>query len=440
MRARRIKTLTADLRKCQRNQASSLKSWEAWKVIAAINSPETRKAAAIHLANTSGSSWYRCYPLKDFPRDPPASQYEGDMGLWSALTGGVCTVEQALEWVLPKFAPYAAKIQRWIDHYENRIAYETAMLQEAGQADLLKPAPRRKLLPLLNYRAAAGSITTENLYDRGRMITYRQIEMTQAEYTAVNKDYRGTRYGIDRAHRFRSMMNMKGGHELVCVFLTDVKAHPEPKHEAPPKIERVTIYGRDMASPPVAQTETPQRDEQFEQLKASLKTGVRVISAPQLFPTPRDLAAKMVDLADVRPGDRVLEPSAGTGAIIRELEGKPIDLVAVEISHTLADNLRLKSSTKMTVICADFLDMVAVELPFDKILMNPPFENGADIKHIKHAAGMLKPGGILVAICAGGPRQREQLEPMASLWDELPPGTFKSQGTNVNTVLMTIEG
>jgi len=38
--------------------------------------------------------------------------------------------------------------------------------------------------------------------------------------------------------------------------------------------------------------------------------------------------------------------------------------------------------------------------------MNPPFENGADIKHIQHAMKMLKPGGRLVAICANGPRQQ----------------------------------
>jgi uncharacterized protein YcaQ len=75
--------------------------------------------------------------------------------------------------------------------------------------------------------------------------------------------------------------------------------------------------------------------------------------------------------------------------------------------------------------------------------MNPPFENGADIKHIQHAMHMLKPGGRLVAICANGPRQQAILKPLAEnsggWWEDLPAGTFAEQGTNVNTALLVIE-
>jgi 16S rRNA G1207 methylase RsmC len=72
--------------------------------------------------------------------------------------------------------------------------------------------------------------------------------------------------------------------------------------------------------------------------------------------------------------------------------------------------------------------------------MNPPFADGADIKHILHARTFLNPGGKLVAICANGPRQQAALQPLASSWEPLPAGTFKESGTNVNTVLLTIEG
>ena len=37
----------------------------------------------------------------------------------------------------------------------------------------------------------------------------------------------------------------------------------------------------------------------------------------QFFETPADLAARMVDLAQIAPGNRVLEPSAGFGRIVR---------------------------------------------------------------------------------------------------------------------------
>src|SRR5258707_7477628 len=72
--------------------------------------------------------------------------------------------------------------------------------------------------------------------------------------------------------------------------------------------------------------------------------------------------------------------------------------------------------------------------------MNPPFEDGSDIKHIMHALTMLKPGGKLVAICANGPRQNEKLQPMADTWEVLPSGTFKEQGTGVRTALLTVSG
>lgn len=70
--------------------------------------------------------------------------------------------------------------------------------------------------------------------------------------------------------------------------------------------------------------------------------------------------------------------------------------------------------------------------------MNPPFENGADIRHIGHARTFLKPGGRLVAICANGPRQREALMPIADEWIDLPEDAFKESGTSVRTAILVI--
>ena len=75
---------------------------------------------------------------------------------------------------------------------------------------------------------------------------------------------------------------------------------------------------------------------------------------------------------------------------------------------------------------------------FDRIVMNPPFDHGADIRHIEHARGKLKPGGRLVAICAAGPSQREKFESIAAEWIEMPAGSFKEQGTNVNAAIVVI--
>jgi protein-L-isoaspartate O-methyltransferase len=154
----------------------------------------------------------------------------------------------------------------------------------------------------------------------------------------------------------------------------------------------------------------------------------------------------MVELAEIQDGQEVLEPSAGTGRLLDALissdqtgwsSGKISRLVAVESNYNLAKRLRTTYAVA-DVREGDFLERNGDLGKFDRILMNPPFENGADIRHIQHAQTFLKPGGKLVAICANGPRQSEKLQPIAATWEELPADTFKDAGTGVRTVLLTI--
>jgi tRNA G10 N-methylase Trm11 len=164
---------------------------------------------------------------------------------------------------------------------------------------------------------------------------------------------------------------------------------------------------------------------------------VKVVSAPQLFPTPPDLARQVVELADIRPGMTVLEPSAGTGALLDVL-GTHAGVTVVEINHQLTEALRT-SYPLCEVRCADFLALGDELGTFDRIVMNPPFGHGADIDHIKRAYRKLKPGGRLVAICANGPRQQEVMGEICSAWIELPAGSFKEQGTNVSAAIVVID-
>jgi protein-L-isoaspartate O-methyltransferase len=177
----------------------------------------------------------------------------------------------------------------------------------------------------------------------------------------------------------------------------------------------------------------------FEALKKTLTAGIKVVSAPQLFPTPHDLAQRMASLADIQPDHRVLEPSAGTGALLNGITQSPREIVAVEINVSLADRLRQTQGSNCRVINADFLQCNGDLGTFDRIVMNPPFQNGADVLHVRHALNKLKAGGKLVAIVAGGPKQKACLEPLADFWEELPDGTFSEQGTQVRTVLLVIE-
>lgn len=180
----------------------------------------------------------------------------------------------------------------------------------------------------------------------------------------------------------------------------------------------------------------------IDAMRASLAAGVQTVTAPQLFETPPDIAAFMARELDASETDLILEPSAGTGRLIDAvLEASPVDVLQIAIvehNSALCDGLARKYKR---VYPGDFLNRCAWELggPFDKIIMNPPFVSGADMAHIKHALKMLKPGGRLVGICAGGPRQEREIKPLAFDWWPLPPGTFKNAGTMVNAVCFTID-
>lgn len=138
----------------------------------------------------------------------------------------------------------------------------------------------------------------------------------------------------------------------------------------------------------------------------------------------------------------MLEPSGGTGRLLLAVKKiqPAAELVAVEIKANLADVIR--TAYRVPTHCKDFLQCGGELGTFDAIVMNPPFANADDVKHITHALKFLKTGGRLVAICANGPRQSAALKPIVEEhggeWEELPAGTFAESGTGVNTVLLSL--
>jgi len=169
-----------------------------------------------------------------------------------------------------------------------------------------------------------------------------------------------------------------------------------------------------------------------------------VIVVPQLVPTPPDLAARMVEMADLRPGHRVLEPSAGSGALVDATKCLGVHVTAVEINY---DATRVLAEKAERVVHADFLNCNGELGTFDRVLINPPFSNNQDIKHVRHAFDKLRDGGRLVAIMSphwtfandrASQDFRAWFEERGGTYEELPAGTFKESGTMVNSVLAVI--
>lgn len=189
-----------------------------------------------------------------------------------------------------------------------------------------------------------------------------------------------------------------------------------------------------------------------DRIQQLLNTGDIVV--PQdfgYFPTPPEVVDILMDLADVKPGHFCLEPSAGQGAIALELIARSGLCQMVELLESnflkLAEKVQALKDCKTLVLNKDFLTM---EMPdnFDRIVMNPPFEKQADIKHVLHAFKFLKPGGRLVSVMSASVEFRdntltkafrELVKQHGGSIEPLPRGAFKSSGTMVNTVVVVID-
>lgn len=168
----------------------------------------------------------------------------------------------------------------------------------------------------------------------------------------------------------------------------------------------------------------------------------RAVAAFNLFQTPEPLAARMARLLldRVDAAAPVLEPSAGLGRLYRALRtaGHTGPLQLVEIAPQCAAELYRETAgdEATTLRQGDFLEMNCGLVA--GVLMNPPFKQGRDVRHIRHALRFLRPGSRLVAMCFNGAKQ-QQLKEIATTWEVLPPKTFRESGTRAEAVLLTVD-
>lgn len=147
--------------------------------------------------------------------------------------------------------------------------------------------------------------------------------------------------------------------------------------------------------------------------------------AHQFYPTPRALAERAVELAEIEPGHTVLEPSAGQGAIGDLL---PAWATLVEVAELHCEILRAKGRDP---ICADFLRW-SPGRRFDRIVMNPPFDRGRWQLHLDHAATLLAAGGRIVAVLPAGARSCNSLPGWSCTWSDPEP----FPGTSIEVVVL----
>jgi predicted RNA methylase len=180
-------------------------------------------------------------------------------------------------------------------------------------------------------------------------------------------------------------------------------------------------------------------------IQAAIATGQvtnRTPTYPALY-TPQALAETLVRVhMAIRPGDSVLEPSAGHGALALAAAQYTSrhQVLCYEINPKAVDVLKGHGFPTMY---QDFLT-TTTRRRFDHILMHPPCTEGQDIEHVLYALNFLKRGGRLFAITsamAGVSTTRAQLyfrATMQALGAErfpLPADAFAATGMRVQTAL-----
>jgi hypothetical protein len=279
VRARRIKTLLAELRDLQRDVNHAFRCVDVWTKIDQLEDENRKRELTISACN---------YGLDTGSVAPSGS--------WSALVDGKKTHQEVIDIALAgaERMAFSANRARWIQHTLNRLAYEryelgqtarysgeltevvikafarehgthkpsckmvegkwelssivplpvqiadgeTLALCDDGWRDLMQalgyevPDKKPAKAPILNFKAEA--IKTNRF---GTVKTIRQIELTKEEYSKQHSDSRGVFMSLCGQFRFKICVDpfhsgARWQADWVAVYLTDSKAHDVPESDA----------------------------------------------------------------------------------------------------------------------------------------------------------------------------------------------------------------
>ena len=162
------------------------------------------------------------------------------------------------------------------------------------------------------------------------------------------------------------------------------------------------------------------------------KASTEVSKDLQFYPTPRAAIDHILARVHLPPNARILEPSCGDGALLDAMNNGDRELFGIEYDATRAQQARGKGHKVLT---ANFLE-VEPQPVYDRVVMNPPFSGTHYVKHVNHAMKFLKPDGVLITILPASAWYEHKL--LTGRWEDLPMGSFRESGTNINTGFLMI--
>ena len=157
----------------------------------------------------------------------------------------------------------------------------------------------------------------------------------------------------------------------------------------------------------------------------------------QFFPTPPDLAKKVVEMAGIKDGENCLEPSAGRGGIAQFMPGCD----CIELNP---DNAAYLREHGFNVIHDDFMTFEPTK-EYDVIVMNPPFNKGQSVAHVSKAIKIAKrcviaitDKGVTFKSDRASTEFRDLVKSYNGTFEPVESGAFKDSGTMVNTCIVKV--
>lgn len=294
---------------------------------------------------------------------------------------------------------------------------------------------------------------TRAIQQEGRIYRVGQASNAILRYVNTGTNWERWAFASTIAQRASTAENLAMGEEARALQDSFIQAFEE-SGSYPPGFDGEGLGGKERDAASVsALTEWDRAITMyFSQQEKTSRT--KAEEGSDYFATPEPLGLKMVEWANIRGGEDVLEPSAGHGAIARWFP-ENTQRTVVEPSAKLAS--RLKMVTADSKLVQDTFENLNIVNKYDAIIMNPPFGSSGKMamEHIEKAYRHLRDGGRIVALIPRGPAMEKRIEKflygtndkgkyinsdihLVAEFD-LPSSTFERAGTKVAAKVIVLD-